>query len=124
VRLIKLDAPESAFKDIRGNHTLNGLAVECLDASSAPLTDPQGFPLLVLLHGEEGTYTLPEGTKKVLLWVDVKVYGDWWSRFSTQAVDATAQETIVLSVVERPSGGPGKSLPDRRRKTPSSPTSG
>ena len=117
-RTIKLDAPARAFKDIRGNHTLDGLAIQCLGADSTPLTDRQGIPLLVPLHGEEGTYVLPEGAKRVVLWVDKTVYGEWWNSFDTQAVDATMQEVIVLRVIQQsagPSAEPSETyLPDRR----------
>ncbi len=114
---IKLDAPEVAFHDIGGNYTLSGLAIQCLDAGSVALVDKQGFPILVPLQGVDGVYTLPEGTAKVMLWVDSKVYGDWWDRFSTQA-ESVSGEAIVLRVVERSRAQPEKTLPNRRWKTP------
>jgi hypothetical protein len=116
--VIKLDAPEVAFYDIKGNYTLSGLAIQCLDASSVALVDQQGFPVLVPLQGAEGVYALPEGTAKVLLWVDSKVYGDWWDRFVTQAESIREQEIIVLRVLERSGPQPEKTLPNRRWKTP------
>ena len=115
---IKLDAPEVAFHDIGGNYTLSGLAIQCLDAGSVAIVDKQGFPILVPLQGIDGVYTLPEGTAKVMLWVDSKVYGDWWDRFSTQAESVREQEAIVLRVVERSRMQPEKTLPNRRWKTP------
>jgi hypothetical protein len=115
---IKLDAPEVAFHDIGGNYTLSGVAIQCLDAGSVALVDKQGFPILVPLQGIDGVYTLPEGTAKVMLWVDSNVYGDWWDRFSTQAESVREQDAIVLRVVERSRAQPEKTLPNRRWKTP------
>ena len=72
------------------------------------------------LQGMQGVYTLPEGTKKVLLWVDSRVYGDWWNYYDTQAEDTVGQDSIVLRVVQRSSAAPARGLPDRRWKTPES----
>jgi len=113
-KIVRLDAPEGAFKDIRGNQTLHGLAIQCLGADSTPLADRQGIPILLALKGTEGTYTLPEGTKRVVLWVDMTVYGEWWNHFDAQAVDVTAQDVIVLRVVGRSQVLPVKTLPSRR----------
>jgi len=119
-RAIRLDAPETALRSIQGDLTLDGLAIECLDAGSVSVVDERGLPIRMPLQGMQGVYTLPEGTKKVLLWVDSRVYGDWWNYYDTQAEDTVGQDSIVLRVVQRSSAAPARGLPDRRWKTPES----
>ena len=107
-RTIRLEGPEIAIMDTKGNPTFRGLAVECLDADANPLTDSQQRRLRVPLSGAEGSYTLPQGTAKIVLWVDPDVYGDWWSRFNTQPVDVTTQEAITLRIVPLAQPGSGE----------------
>lgn len=107
-RTIRLEGPEMAITDTKGNPTFQGLAVECLDADANPLTDSQGRRLRVPLSGAEGNYILPPGTVKVVLWVDPTVYGDWWNRFNTQPVDVAAQEAVTLRIVPLAQPSPGE----------------